>query len=90
MKSLRIVVTVSDGNPELYASLDGIPSRLRAERVRALATIGVAVAVRGLGISPRTPDDQTKTTAETKPAQEVTTASLDKAIRAAGRLGLKP
>ena len=88
MKSLRIVVTVSDGNPELYASLQGIPSRLRAERVRALATIGVAVAVGGVVITPRTPDDQTKTAAEAKPVQDVTTASLDKAIRAAGRLGL--
>ena len=90
MKSLRIVVTVSDGNPELYASLEGIPARLRAERVRALATIGVAVAVGGVVITPRTPDDQTKTAAEAKPVQDVTTASLDKAIRTAGRLGLKP
>ena len=89
MKSLRSAGTVADGNPELYASLQGIPSRLRAERVRALATIGVAVAVGGVVITPRTPDDQTKTAAEAKPVQDVTTASLDKAIRAAGRLGLK-
>lgn len=42
MKGIRIVLTVSEGSPELYAALANMPARLRAERVRALATIGLA------------------------------------------------
>ena len=42
MKGLRIVLTVSEVSPELYAALEPVPARLRAERVRTLATIGLA------------------------------------------------
>ena len=42
MKSIRILLSVTEGSPELYADLISVPSRLRAERVRALATIGIA------------------------------------------------
>ncbi len=51
MKSIRILLTVTEGCPELYAALSNVPSRLRAERVRVLATIGVAAMSGGL-ISP--------------------------------------
>lgn len=39
--SLRIIMTVTQANPELLAELSAIPERLRAERVRMLATIGL-------------------------------------------------
>lgn len=51
MKSIRILLTVTEGCPELHAALSKVPSRLRAERVRVLATIGVAAMSRGL-VSP--------------------------------------
>ena len=48
MKSIRILLTVTEGCPELYAALSKVPSRLRAERVRLLATMGVATMSGGL------------------------------------------
>ena len=42
MKSIRILLTVTEGCPELFATLSTVPSRMRAERVRVLATMGVA------------------------------------------------
>ena len=48
MKSIRILLTVTEGCPELYAALSKVPSRLRAERVRMLATMGVAAMSGGL------------------------------------------
>ncbi|MDP1573053.1 MAG: hypothetical protein Q8M09_08010 [Pseudomonadota bacterium] len=45
-KSIRIVLTVSEASPELYAALIQVPERLRAERVRTLSTIGL-VALNG-------------------------------------------
>ena len=48
MKSIRILLTVTEGCPELYAALSKVPSRLRAERVRLLATMGVAAMSGGL------------------------------------------
>lgn len=48
MKSIRILLTVTEGCPELYAALSNVPSRLRAERVRLLATMGVAAMSGGL------------------------------------------
>lgn len=51
MKSIRILLTVTEGCPEIYAALSKIQPRLRAERVRVLATIGVAAMSGGL-VSP--------------------------------------
>ena len=48
MKSIRILLTVTEGCPELYATLSKVPSRMRAERVRVLATMGVAAMSGGL------------------------------------------
>jgi len=48
VKSIRILLTVTEGCPELYAALSNVPSRLRAERIRVLATIGVAAISGGL------------------------------------------
>lgn len=39
---MRIVLAVTTANPELLAELEKIPPRLRAERVRMLATLGLA------------------------------------------------
>jgi hypothetical protein len=51
MTSIRILLSVTEGSPELYADLISVPSRLRAERVRALATIGVAAVSGGMNAS---------------------------------------
>ncbi len=52
MSSIRVVLTVTPASPELFAGLKDVPARLRAERVRTLATLGLA-AVSG-GILPAT------------------------------------
>lgn len=44
MKAMRIVLTVTDANPELCAELEKIAPRLRAERIRTLATLGIVAA----------------------------------------------
>lgn len=41
-KSIRVVLVVTSANPELLDDLDKVPPRLRAERVRTLATLGIA------------------------------------------------
>lgn len=41
---MRLVITVSpSSNPELYDDLDRLPSRKRAERIRALSIIGLSL-----------------------------------------------
>ena len=52
MSSIRVVLTVTPASPELFAGLKDVPARFRAERVRTLATLGLA-AVSG-GILPTT------------------------------------
>ena len=52
MSSIRVVLTVTPASPELFAGLKDVPARFRAERVRTLATLGLA-AVSG-GILPAT------------------------------------
>lgn len=47
--SLRIVLTVTEANPELYAALQAVSTRHRAERVRTLATLGLATLSGGIG-----------------------------------------
>lgn len=42
--NIRIVVAVNQASPELLSELSGVPARLRAERMRMLATLGLAVA----------------------------------------------
>lgn len=46
MSSLRVVLNVTKASPELLAAIEGVPPRLRAERIRALATLGL-IAVSG-------------------------------------------
>jgi len=85
VKSIRILLTVTEGCPELYAALSNVPSRLRAERVRGLATIGVA-AMSGRLISP----DHTVPAVDVKDAATVfagSESSLGKAQAIAKRLG---
>jgi hypothetical protein len=42
-----VVLTVTPANPELFADLSDVPARLRAERVRTLATLGLAATSGG-------------------------------------------
>lgn len=85
MKSIRILLTVTEGCPELYAALSKVQPRLRAERVRMLATIGVAAMSRGL-VSP----DHAAAVVDINDVLAVSTgseSSLGKAQAIARRLG---
>lgn len=53
MSGIRIVLTVTQASPELFAALQEVPARLRAERVRTLATLGLAAVCGGIGSSSR-------------------------------------
>jgi hypothetical protein len=49
-RGIRVVLTVTEAtNPELYTALKNVPARLRAERVRTLATLGIAAVCGGIG-----------------------------------------
>jgi hypothetical protein len=52
VSGIRIVLTVTKASPELYAALQEVPARLRAERVRTLATLGLAAVGGGIGSRP--------------------------------------
>ena len=53
MTGFRVIMTVTEeASPELYKALKGVPSRLRAERVRTLSAIGLT-AVSGTGVQTR-------------------------------------
>ena len=85
MKSIRILLTVTEGCPELYAALSNVPSRLRAERVRLLSTIGVAAMSGGL-VSP----DHAAAAVDVKDVAAVCTgseSSMGKVQAIARRLG---
>lgn len=82
MKSIRILLSVTEGSPELYATLISVPSRLRAERVRALATIGVAAMSGGMPTS-----DQDSSSRRAQPSHTEPEFSLDKVQAMAKRLG---
>ena len=85
MKSIRILLTVTEGCPELYATLSKVPSRMRAERVRVLATMGVAAMSGGLA-SP----DHTATAVDVKDVATVcpgSESSMGKVQAIAKRLG---
>ena len=85
MKSIRILLTVTEGCPELYAALSKVPSRLRAERVRLLATMGVATMSGGL-----TSPDHSPAAVDVRDVPAVSTASessLGKVRAIAKRLG---
>jgi hypothetical protein len=47
---MRIVLSVTKANPELFEALESVPPRLRAERLRILATIGL-MASKGVGLT---------------------------------------
>lgn len=60
--NIRIVVAVNQASPELLAELGRVPARLRAERMRMLATLGLAAAG-GVHVIPNhahVPSDQTE------------------------------
>lgn len=78
-KDIKVLVTVTpSGNPELFAALQSVPTRLRAERFRLLATLGLAQS--NFGISK---DAGNKFAAIEKPEPDVPS----KAINAAKKLG---
>lgn len=85
MKSIRILLSVTEGSPELYAALTTIPSRLRAERVRALATIGVAAMTGGKNSFYQT--DPEKSGDPSQPSNQDSGSSVGKAQAIAKRLG---
>ena len=49
MEILRVVLRIDDRCPELGADLEKLPARARAERLRILATAGLA-ALRGTAV----------------------------------------
>ena len=51
MNSIRVVLTVTPANPELFEELGRVPARLRAERVRTLSTLGLAAMSGGIVIT---------------------------------------
>ncbi len=85
MKSIRILLSVTEGSPELYAALTTIPPRLRAERVRALATIGVAAMAGGKSSLDQTAHE--KSGNGPQPSNQESNLSLGKAQAIAKRLG---
>lgn len=77
--SIRVIVVVSEAYPELSQDLASIPPRLRAERIRALATMGLGVLWGGL---------RQRVTQEAEPSKDVSTGSTSSAqpaVRAAAR-----
>lgn len=44
MKSFRVIVMLNEAAPELMAEMEKVPPRLRAERMRGLATLGLQIA----------------------------------------------
>jgi hypothetical protein len=80
--SIRILLSVTEGSPELYADLISVPSRLRAERVRALATIGVAAVSGSMNTSDH--DGSTQGARSSNPEAD---SSLSKVQAIAKRLG---
>jgi hypothetical protein len=51
VSGVRVVLTVTPANPELCADLSDVPARLRAERVRTLATLGLAALSGGIAMT---------------------------------------
>ncbi len=85
MKSIRILLTVTEGCPELFATLSTVPSRMRAERVRVLATMGVAAMSGG-----RTSPDHGAAAVDVKDTATVfagSESSMGKVLAIAKRLG---
>ena len=62
MNGLRVVLTVTPANPELFADISDVPARLRAERVRTLATLGLVAlsggAITRAAITPSAKDER--------------------------------
>ena len=81
-KSIRIVLTVSEVSPELYAALVQVPERLRAERVRTLSTIGLLTMNGGFSPKAAVADMPVGTAPET-----AASSKPSKALDAAKRLG---
>lgn len=45
-----------DASPELYRALAGLPARLRGERLRQLATLGLVLAQQGVAVQSQLAD----------------------------------
>jgi hypothetical protein len=70
LNGIRVVLTTTPANPELFADLSEVPARLRAERVRTLATLGL-VALSG-GIALTRPTALASTETEERGKRELT------------------
>lgn len=55
IEDIRIVVILTDANPELLQEFVGISPRARAERLRSLATLGLSVSRGGMQAQLRYP-----------------------------------
>lgn len=83
MKDIRVVLTITEeGSPELFAALAPVPPRLRAERVRAIATVGIVNMRMGMSPQPQASVAPPPTDAPSPPPSE-TDPAMDKATKAA-------
>jgi len=67
---INLYVSIHAGCPELHADLIGVPRRLRAERLRTLATLGLT-GVRGGVSAARTTGDPASAPADPQHARKV-------------------
>ncbi len=73
--ALKVTVVIDPAFAELTEALDKVPPRLRAERLRMLATMGVMASKQGINGSDQPETKTKKTTSQTKEASAITYAS---------------
>lgn len=69
MSGIRVVLTVTPSSHELFAALKDIPARMRAERIRTLATLGLAALATGAAPRPRDNPAPTEKAPDTAPVR---------------------
>lgn len=68
---INLYVTIHAGCPELHADLISVPRRLRAERLRTLATLGLSGARGGISATARTTSDPASDPVDPQHARKV-------------------
>jgi hypothetical protein len=69
--AINLYVSIHAGCPELHADLIGVPRRLRAERLRTLATLGLTGVRGGVSAAARTTGDPASAPADPQHARKV-------------------
>jgi hypothetical protein len=69
MKSIRVVLTITPAQREVFNDLQDVPARLRAERLRTLATLGLATIGGGLGLT--RPERTAQPTTKDRPSKAI-------------------